>query len=253
MPTGSCEIHFGHLETEGCDKLRLQDRKIPPMLTVKGSQRLSRGPLCSTVEHESLRDTKNSVVGSRYVAVSRATELERTQALLPPRPAQLHCRRELVLLGELALRGADSPGACYSGALDAHAQGPDDAKTAPDLADADSLGSVAPEEDTVVLPAPLEHVLLDETLPLDAKALWRLVMADAAFWAAFLEARQARGVVVDGWAHVKAGPKRARPGCPRAAVVGLLRCTSAGCAAQAALLRGGGRTMQAPHSLPAMA
>ena len=69
-------------------------------------------------------------------------------------------------------------------------------------------------------------MLLEETLPLDAKALWRLVMADAAFWAAFLERRQARGVRVDSWAHFKAGPKRARPGRHvRAAIVGLLRCT----------------------------
>ena len=36
MPTGSCELQ-GHLEIEGCDNLRLQERKIPPMLTVKGS------------------------------------------------------------------------------------------------------------------------------------------------------------------------------------------------------------------------
>ena len=145
--------------------------------------------------------------------------------------------------------GADSPAAFYRGAPDACPQDPVDAKAAADLVDADSLGSVVPEEDTVVLPAPLDHVLLEETLPLDAKALWRLVMADAAFWATFLERRQARGVRVDGWAHVKAGPKRARPGRRvRAAIVGLLRCTRAGCAAQAALRRRGGKSTQAPQS-----
>ena len=63
-------------------------------------------------------------------------------------------------------------------------------------------------------------MLLEETLPLDAKALWRLVMADATFWAAFLEARQARGVTVGGWAHVKAAPKRAAPGRPCAHIQG---------------------------------
>ncbi len=61
------------------------------------------------------------------------------------------------------------------------------------------------------LPPPLEHVLLDETLPLDVKALWRLMMADADFWREFLARRQARGTVLTGWVMVDAETKRALP------------------------------------------
>ncbi|KAK9839276.1 hypothetical protein WJX81_005429 [Elliptochloris bilobata] len=78
-----------------------------------------------------------------------------------------------------------------------------------EAADADSEGSVATEAGTASLPPPLEHVLLDETLPLDVKALWRLVMADGQFWREFQERRQARGLVMSGWSHAKADSKRA--------------------------------------------
>ena len=70
------------------------------------------------------------------------------------------------------------------------------------------------------LPPPLEHVLLDETLPLDVKALWRLMMADAEFWREFMERRQARGLAMTGWVMVDAESKRARPRrAPSATVV----------------------------------
>lgn len=202
--------------------------------------------MCNFVKVGALRDIQRGVCRSKQVLWLLVTPgLLRAQALLPQRPAQLHCRSpsELVLLGGMTPRGADSPAACYRCAPDARAQGPDDPKAPADFADADSLGSVVPEEDTVVLPAPLEHVLLEETLPLDAKALWRLVMADAAFWAAFLEKRQARGVRVDGWAHVKAGPKRARPGCPCAAVA----CWGAHAQAAQHRLRCGGAAVACEH------
>ena len=64
------------------------------------------------------------------------------------------------------------------------------------------------------LPPPLEHVLLDETLPLDVKARWRLMMADADFWREFLARRQARGTVLTGWVMVDAETKRALPRRP---------------------------------------
>lgn len=121
---------------------------------------------------------------------------------------------ELVLLEGMVLPDAGLLGVCG-----ACAQDPDDPKAAGDLADTDSLGSVVAEADAAALPAPLEHVLLEETLPLDVKALWRLVMADAQFWREFLERRQARGVLVEGWAHVKAEPKRARSAGSCAVVV----------------------------------
>lgn len=60
-----------------------------------------------------------------------------------------------------------------------------------------------------LLPPALEHLLLDETLPLDVKALWRLVMADPDFWREFQDRRQAHGLVMTGWTHVIGDAKRA--------------------------------------------